>query len=82
MAPLWLGGLSGEKSTPSIGWEVLVKSHRLERGRCMKQVGQQLKEGDLGYNTLPLFLHGRLLIYFTLLVLYLNWVKKMIDLSF
>jgi hypothetical protein len=24
MAPLWLGGLRGKKSTPSIGWEVPV----------------------------------------------------------
>jgi hypothetical protein len=26
LAPLWLGGLRGKKSTPSIGWEVPVKS--------------------------------------------------------
>jgi hypothetical protein len=26
VAPLWLGGLRGKKSTPSIGWEVPVKS--------------------------------------------------------
>jgi hypothetical protein len=24
--PLWLGGLRGKKSTPSVGWEVPVKS--------------------------------------------------------
>jgi hypothetical protein len=29
MAPLWLGGLRGKKSTPSVGWEVPVRSHRL-----------------------------------------------------
>jgi hypothetical protein len=39
MAPLQLGGIKGKKSTPSIGWEVPVRSHRLasrswmERGR-------------------------------------------------
>jgi hypothetical protein len=26
VAHLWLGGLRGKKSTPSIGWEVPVKS--------------------------------------------------------
>jgi len=40
MAPLWLGGLKGKKSTPSIGWEVLVVSHRLASGNCMECVGQ------------------------------------------
>jgi hypothetical protein len=28
VAPLWLGGLRGKKSTPSVGWEVPVRSHR------------------------------------------------------
>jgi hypothetical protein len=28
VAPLQLGGLRGKKSTPSIGWEVPVRSHR------------------------------------------------------
>jgi hypothetical protein len=32
VAPLWLGGLRGKKSTPSVGWEVPVKSHRSARG--------------------------------------------------
>jgi hypothetical protein len=82
VAPLWLGGLRGKKSTPSIGWEVPVKSHRSASGSCTERAGQQLRAGDLGYGTLPLFLHGRLLVYFTLLVLYFNWVKKMIDLAF
>jgi hypothetical protein len=29
VAPLRLGGLRGKKSTPSVGWEVPVRSHRL-----------------------------------------------------
>jgi hypothetical protein len=29
VAPLRLGGLRGKKSTPSIGWEVPVRSQRL-----------------------------------------------------
>jgi hypothetical protein len=77
VAPLWLGGLRGKKSTPSIGWEVPVKSHRSTSGRSMERAGQRLRAGDLGYGTLPLFLHGRFLLYFTLLSLYFYWVKKM-----
>jgi hypothetical protein len=65
------GGIRGKKSTPSIGWEVSVKSHRLASGICMEHVGQQLREDDLGYDTLPLFLHGRLLVYLVLLVMYI-----------
>jgi hypothetical protein len=33
VAPLRLGGLRGKKSTPSVGWEVPVKSQRLASGR-------------------------------------------------
>jgi hypothetical protein len=29
VAPLWLWGIRGKKSTPSIGWEVPVKSSQL-----------------------------------------------------
>jgi hypothetical protein len=32
VAPLRLGGLRGKKSTPSVGWEVPVRSHRLASG--------------------------------------------------
>jgi hypothetical protein len=32
MAPLQLEGLRGKKSTPSVGWEVPVKSHRSKAG--------------------------------------------------
>jgi hypothetical protein len=52
----------GKKSTPSIGWEVPMKSHRSERGNCMECVGQRLRADDLGYNVHALFLHGRLLL--------------------
>jgi hypothetical protein len=34
VAPLRLGGLRGKKSTPSIGWEVPVKSHRSTSRSC------------------------------------------------
>ena len=33
VAPLWLGGLRGKKSTPSVGWEVPVKSLQLASER-------------------------------------------------
>jgi hypothetical protein len=36
MAPLWLRGLRGKKSTPSIGWEVLVRSQWLASSSGMK----------------------------------------------
>jgi hypothetical protein len=32
VAPLQLGGLRGKKSTPSVGWEVPVRSHRWKAG--------------------------------------------------
>jgi hypothetical protein len=38
VAPLWLGGLRGKKSTPSVGWEVPVRSHRLASGSWMEHV--------------------------------------------
>ena len=34
VAPLQLGGIRGKKSTPSIGWEVPVKSRRSASGSC------------------------------------------------
>jgi hypothetical protein len=33
VAPLWLGGLRGKKSNPSVGWKIRVKSLRLARER-------------------------------------------------
>jgi hypothetical protein len=36
VAPLQLGGLRGKKSTPSVGWEVPVRSHRLESRSWME----------------------------------------------
>jgi hypothetical protein len=38
MAPLWLEGLRGKKSTPRIGWEVLVRSRQLVSGSFMTMV--------------------------------------------
>jgi hypothetical protein len=38
MDPLHLGGLKGKKSTPSIGWDVLVRSHRLSRRIWMESM--------------------------------------------
>jgi hypothetical protein len=58
--PFAAWGIRGKKSTPSIGWEVPVKSHLLERGRCIG-AGQRLRANDLGYDTHSLILHGRLI---------------------
>jgi hypothetical protein len=62
VAPLWLGGLRGKKSTPSIGWEVPVKSHRSTKRELHGARGTSTQSGRLGNDTLPLFLHGRLLV--------------------
>jgi hypothetical protein len=35
---LGLGGLTGKKSTPSIHWEVLVRSHKLESESRTEQI--------------------------------------------
>jgi hypothetical protein len=45
VAPLRLGGLRGKKSTPSIGWEVSVKSHRSASGSGMERARRPLKDG-------------------------------------
>jgi hypothetical protein len=39
VAPLWLGGLRGKKSTPSISWEVSVKSRWSASGSCKERAG-------------------------------------------
>jgi hypothetical protein len=43
MAPLWLEGIRGKKSTPSVGWEVPTRSH---------QVGKRELDGAHGTTTL------------------------------
>ena len=45
VAPLWLKGLRGKKSTPSIGWEVPVRSRRLASGSCMER-GMSFEAGN------------------------------------
>jgi hypothetical protein len=52
MAPFWLRGIRGKKSTPSIGWEVSVRSHRLESESGMKRMwNNDFKAFLVGYNT-------------------------------
>jgi hypothetical protein len=50
VAPLWLGGLRGKKSTPSIGWEVPVRSQRLASSTWMEREqdsdGAQARDSD------------------------------------
>jgi hypothetical protein len=50
VAPLRLGGLRGKKSTPSIGWEVPVRS---SRSASERQEGAQARN-----NNLRLFISG------------------------
>jgi hypothetical protein len=53
-APLRLGGLRGKKSTPSIGWEVLVKSRRSASGSCTERA-DVTRSGRTGNDTLSSF---------------------------
>jgi hypothetical protein len=46
VAPLRLGGLRGKKSTPSIGWEVPVKSRRSAKRELHGARGTSLRAGD------------------------------------
>jgi hypothetical protein len=59
--PFVARGLRGKKSTPSIGWEVPVKSHRSARESC-KEHGPSTKSGRLGNNTPSLFMRDRMLV--------------------
>jgi hypothetical protein len=53
VAPLWLGGLRGKKSTPSIGWEVPVRSHRSASQSWMEREHGTITSGffAFGYGT-------------------------------
>jgi hypothetical protein len=82
VAPFRLGGLRGKKSTPSIGWEVLVKSHRSTSGSSMERARQRLRADDLGYDTHALILHGILLLTLHFQFCTFNCVKKVFDLTF
>jgi len=46
VAPLQLGGIKVKKITPSIGWEVPVKSRRSASGSCTERARHQLRAGD------------------------------------
>jgi hypothetical protein len=58
VAPLQLGGLRGKKSTPSIGWEVPVKSRRSASGSCTERAdaNQSGQSGTIHSS----FLYGRM----------------------
>jgi hypothetical protein len=68
--PFAARGLRGKKSTPSVGWEVLVKSHQSTSGSFMEHVEQRLGAVDFGIRYASFILHGRLLIYLTLSFMY------------
>jgi hypothetical protein len=46
VAPLQLGGLRGKQSTPSIGWEVPVRSRRSTSGSVMEH-GNDTEHTDI-----------------------------------
>jgi hypothetical protein len=70
--PFAAWGLRGKKSTPSVGWEVPVKSHRSTSGSCMERAGQRLRAVTLGYSTLAFILHGRLLLIYAFIYVLLT----------
>jgi hypothetical protein len=65
VAPLRLGGLRGKKSTPSVGWEVPVRSHR---STSRELDGARTWDNDselshLAMVRMHLFLNGRLILF-------------------
>ena len=54
VAPLWLEGLRGKKSTPSNGWDVPVKSRRSVSGSFMERT-DVAQSGQSGNGTLSSF---------------------------
>jgi hypothetical protein len=59
VAPLRLGGLRGKKSTPSIGWEVPVKSRWSASGSCTERAGHH-SERAIRQRYALFILYGRL----------------------
>jgi hypothetical protein len=51
VAPLRLGGLRGKQSTPSVGWEVPVRSRRSASGSDTERV-DVIRRGRSGKGTL------------------------------
>jgi hypothetical protein len=51
VAPLRLGGLRGKQSTPSVGWEVPVRSRRSASGSGMERA-DVIRSGRSGNGTL------------------------------
>jgi hypothetical protein len=57
-----LRGLKGKKSTPSVGWEAPVKSHRSISRRCTERAGHRLEAVTLDYGTQAFIFHSRLIL--------------------
>jgi hypothetical protein len=72
------GGLRGKNITPSVGWEVPMKSHQSASWSCTERVGQRLREDDLGYNTPSSIQHGRLLFTLRFHLCTFECVKKVL----
>jgi len=74
-------GIRMKKSTPSVGWEVPVKSHRSTSKSCTKSARQWLRAVTLGYDTHDFILHGRLLLILRFHFCTFYCVKKSVLLS-
>jgi hypothetical protein len=81
VAHLWLGGLREKNSTPSVGWEVPMKSHQSESWSCTERAEQLLRVDDLGYGMHALSMHGILLLTLCFHLCTFNCVKKVFDLA-
>ena len=62
--PFAAQGAQGKKSTPSVGWEVPVKSHRSASGSWMERTRDNDSElSHLATVRMCLFLNGRLILF-------------------
>jgi hypothetical protein len=62
--PLPLQGLRGKKSTPSVGWEVSVRSHRSKMRARMEHTWDNDSElSHWATVCMSLFLNGRLMLF-------------------
>jgi hypothetical protein len=83
VSPLRLGGLRGKKSTPSIGWEVPLRSHWLASGSWTEYMwNNDLELSHLATIHMHLFLNGILILFSAFSLLYLFCVKVMFHSSF
>jgi hypothetical protein len=59
VSPLWLGGLMGKKSTPNVGWEVLMNFFRLVSKEDYSEGIRLVPQALVGRYRVPQALVGR-----------------------